>query len=248
MHLRVVVPTLLLCCLVAPARAVDLTGSTPPDGLVGLLDVPSLLGSGACTQRSGAHYPLLQAPAAGAAQVGMLEAPPIAAGQTGCSQDALVPRVRKAGDAWSSPVPTREVRVGHPALIVIDQRQGWFQVLVGDTGAWLAQPPASRFYDYDELIIGSPVHPLRGWDHRVCATPRREDCRAMALPKNPALRVGRVQSFGPEVWFRVEFGIGACEGLAKPGRDTLTGWIPGYALPASNGRRPLTLWFDPHGC
>ena len=68
------------------------------------------------------------------------------------------------------------------------------------------------------------------------------------MPANPALRINRMQTIGDELWFLVEFGMGACEGPAQPGRDVLSGWIPGYGNPDSSGKRPLTLWKDPHGC
>lgn len=247
MNLRVLLPTLLLTAF-APAGAVDLTGNTPPDGLRGILEAPTLFGSGTCTARPGGKYQLRSAPNNAAAAAGTLEAPPIAAGQNACSQDALVPRVRMPGDAWTSPVPTREFKLGHPGLIVTDAQAGWVRIMLGDGEAWLPTPPTGGVHDFGSIVLLAPIHTLRGWDGRVCTTPRVDDCRKMAMPANPTLRINRMQMVGADLWFKVEFGIGACEGATPVGRDTLSGWIPGFAAPGPNGKRALTVWMDPRGC
>jgi hypothetical protein len=247
MDARSLLPALLLT-LAASAGAVEMTGDTPPDGLRGLLEAPTLFGSGPCTQRAGGKYTLRAAPDPNSAPAGILEAEPIAAGQRDCSQDALAPRLRKTGDAWSSPVPIRDFKPGHPGLVVTDARGIWVRIMLGDGEAWLSQPPGSSVRDYGGMLVMSPVHTLRGWDGRVCDSPRLGDCRKMAMPSNPAVRITRVQMFGEETWFKVEFGIGACEGATVTGRDVLSGWIPGFGPTGANGKRPLTLWMDPHGC
>ncbi len=247
MKLRTLLPTLLLAAA-APAGAVDMTSATPPDGLVALLDVPTLFGSGPCTPRPGAKYPLRSAPDARAAVVGTLEAMPIPAGQTACSQDALAPRVRKPGDTWTSPVPTREFAAGHPGLIVTDLQPGWYRIMLGDGEAWFAIQLYSGLHNYRDLVTRGPIHTLRGWDGRVCSSPRIDDCRRMAMPANRTLRINRAQAVGADQWFQVEFGISACEGATPPGRDVLSGWIPGFGPPGPNGKRALTVWMDPRGC
>lgn len=252
MNLRALLPIVLLTAFApavfVPAAAVDLTGNTPPDGLRGILEAPTLFGSGPCSARAGGKYQLRSGPDNSAAPAGMLEAPAIAAGQSACSQDVLVPRVRKSGDAWTSPVPTREFKLGHPGLIVTDARNAWVRILLGDGEAWLSAPPGAGVHDYGGMMLLIPIHTLSGWDGRVCSTPRLNDCRKMAMPANPTLRINRVQMLGDDLWFKVEFGIGACEGPTKPGRDVLSGWIPGFAPPGPSGKRALTLWMDPHGC
>jgi len=247
MNLRALLPTVLLVAF-APAGAVDLTGNTPPDGLRAILEAPTLFGSGPCTPRSGGKYQLRSAPSNSAPPAGTLEAPPIAAGQEACSEDVLVPRVRKPGDAWTSPLPTREFKRGHPGLVVTDATGGWYRILLGDGEAWLPAPPSSGVHDYGGIVVLEPIHTLRGWDGRVCTTPRPNDCRMMAMPANPALRITRTQMIGPDLWFKVEFGASACEGPAQPGHDVLEGWIPGYGPPGADGKRALTLWMDPQGC
>jgi hypothetical protein len=247
MNVRALLSILLLTTM-APAGAVEMTGNSPPDGLRGLLQAPTLFGSGPCTQRSGGKYPLRSGPDNSSAPAGTLEADPIAAGQNACSQDAMAPRLRKPGDAWTSPVPVREFKPGQPGLVVTDVRGGWIHILLGDGEAWLQQPPGSGVYEYGGMVALSPVHTLRGWDGRVCSTPKLEDCRRMAMPGNPAVRINRSQTINGDLWFKVEFGIGACEGPTQPGRDVLSGWIPGYGSPGSSGKRPLTVWMDPRGC
>ena len=109
------------------------------------------------------------------------------------------------------------------------------KIMLGDGEAWLPVIPGWGLHDYGTLVSTSPAHTLRGWDGRVCANPRFEDCRTVALPSNPAIRITRTQVVGGELWFKLEFGIGvACEGPAQPGRDVLSGWIPGFG---SNSRR-----------
>lgn len=247
MNARVLIPSLLLA-LALPAGAVEMTGPNPPDGLRGILEAPTLFGSGPCTQRSGGSYTLRVAPSPSAAAVGTLEADPIAAGQNACSQDLLWPHLRKAGDAWASPVPIREFRHGHQGLVLTEARPGWVHVMLGDGEAWLQMPPGSVTHDYGSIVVLSPVHTLRGWDGRLCASPQPDQCRRMAMPSNPAMRIDRVQTIGGEPWFKVSFGIGGCEGAAMPGRDVLQGWIPGFGPPGMDGRRPLTVWMDPRGC
>ncbi len=247
MNLRMLFPTLLLTAF-APAGAVDMTGNMPPDGLRGILEAPTLFGSGPCTARPGGIFQLRSAPNNSAAPAGMLEAPPIAAGQNACSEDVLVPRIRKVGDAWTSPLPTREFKPGHPGLIVTEAQPGWYRIMLGNGEAWLPAPPASGVHDYGNIVLLAQIHTLRGWDHRVCSTPQASDCRVVAMPKNPALRITRMQTIGADLWFKVEFGIGACEGPTQPGRDVLSGWIPGYGARGYDGKRPLTLWTDPRGC
>ncbi|HTD29284.1 MAG TPA: hypothetical protein VK660_07840 [Xanthomonadaceae bacterium] len=252
MNLRVLLSSLLLpaISLIAcvSAGAVDLTGSTPPNGLQGLLEAPSLFGSGPCTPRTGGKYVLRVAPNDTAASAGTLEAPPIAAGQNACSDDILVPRVRKPGDAWTSPVPTREFKRGQPGLIVTDQQQNWVRIMLVDGEAWLQAPQTAGVHDYGSIVLLEPIHTLHGWDGRVCTTPHLNDCRKMSMPANPALRITRMQTFGYDLWFQVEFGISRCEGATTSSSKVLTGWIPAFGPPEASGKRPLTVWMDPHGC
>jgi len=238
----------VLLALSLPAGAVEITGNNPPDGLRGILQVPTLFGSGPCTPRPGGKYTLRALPTDRAAALGTLEAEPIAAGQNACSQDLIAPRLRKAGDTWTSPVPVREFRRGSPGLVVTDVRGGWAHVMLADGEAWMQLPPGAVAHEYGVMVALQPVHALRGWDGRVCTTPQRDQCRKMAMPSNPAMRITRMQTIGDELWFKVEFGIGGCEGATTPGRDVLQGWIPGFGPPGIDGRRPLTLWMDARGC
>ena len=250
MHLRAFLPTsvVVLLSAFAPAGAIDLTGNNPPDGLRAVLDAPTLFGSGPCTARVGAKIQLRQQPSNSAAAAGMLEAPPIAAGQNACSEDVLVPRVRKPGDAWTSPVPTREFKRGHPGLILTDAQSGWYRIMLGDGEAWMPAPPSSVAYEYGSIVVLQPIHTLRGWDGRVCSSPRLDDCRKMSMPANPALRITRMQPVGADLWFKLDFGISACEGAPLPGHDVMSGWIPAFGPPGPDGKRPLTVWMDPRGC
>lgn len=247
MNLRVCTASLLVAYS-GSAGAMDATGDTPPDGLRAVLETPTLFGVEPCSQRSGGKYPLYAGPAATTASLGTLEADAIPRSVEGCSRDLQIPRVRKPGDAWTTPVPVIAFRQGHPGLVVTDAHANWIRILLASGEAWLLEPPGAVVHNYGNLVIASPVHLLRGWDGRVCSNPRLEDCRKMAMPSNPAVRINRMQTFGADLWFKVEFGIGACEGPDMPGRDVLSGWIPAYGSASVSGKRPLTLWVDPKGC
>ena len=240
----------MLCTIIAaalPAGAVNLTGSTPPDGLRGLLEAPTLLGTGPCSQRTGAHYVLRSGPANTAPVVGTIEAQPLPPGQHACSNDALAPQVRKTGDVWSSAAPMREFAPRQPGLIVIEQRPGWYRILLGNGDAWLAQPPQARLYDYGTMVLLSQPIALPAWDGRICSRPALDTCRTVSLPSR-TFRINRSQPMGDDLWFQVEFGMGACEGPATADRHVVSGWIPGYGSQGLLGKRALTVWWRPRGC
>ncbi|MEO8850027.1 MAG: hypothetical protein ABI440_15540 [Casimicrobiaceae bacterium] len=230
-----------------PALATDTHGNLPPDGTIGLLDAPALMGTGACTQRSGAKYILRSAPSANAPSVGTLEAQALPAGQHACSEDALVPRVRKPGDPWPAPVPVREFAPGRSGLIAIEQRPGWARILLGNGDAWLALPPGAGLHDYGHLGLLTQPIVLPAWDGRVCERKSLESCHTVALPSR-TFRINRTESVGADLWFQVEFGLSACDGPAKPGQAVVRGWIPGYGRAGLFGRRALTTWWRPRGC
>lgn len=242
-------PAALVALLVgaSPANAVDLTGSTPPDGLRGLLEVPSLFGTGPCAQRTGARYVLHSGPGTSFPAIATIEAQPLPAGQHACSNDALAPQVRKTGDVWASAAPLREFAPRQSGLIVTEQRGSWYRILLGNGDAWMEQPPLARLHDYGSMVLLSQPVVLPAWDGRVCARPAVDTCRTVSLPSR-TLRINRSQPVGDELWFQVEFGMNACEGPATADRHVVSGWIPGYGRQGLLGKRALTVWWRPRGC
>jgi hypothetical protein len=189
-----------------------------PPGLVGLVEIPSVLGDpevatqGSVTLRT---EPSTTAPVA-------------------CV-------VRAAAD-----LETREHGYEELSGVVYDSRPGWYGLRCRgvDGLAWLAASDAGTFRRMDELLKDGLAYLTAEWDRALYQRPRRTAAahRVRVESREPDITVADTTIVDDELWLLVVVhGEGRCT-AEEPGPVVDAGWTPAHTR---NG--DVTAWFHSRG-
>jgi hypothetical protein len=187
--------------------------------IVGLLEIPSVLGSadaaarGAVTLRT---EPSNMAPVACVA--------------------------RAAGD-----LETREHGYEELSAVVYDSKTGWYGLRCRRDNrlGWLAGSDAGTFHPLEELVQHGLAYLTAEWDRNLYQKPRRTAAshRVRVEAQQPDITVADTANVDGEVWLLViVYGEGRCT-AEEPGAVLDVGWTPAHA-----GSGDVAAWFYSRGC
>ena len=237
MRLRRLVAGLLIAIPV-PSAAERIDGPRP--GLVGLVS-PALVAAGppGCRQLDiREQLPLRSGPGPHHPRIGHLQFRPWREDSGEC--DEAPPHFVPAGAAASHPVPTLERGYEEPALLLLERRDDWLRIDLGEGSAWLHPPPGYTVEPYPELLADKLAFATDAWTGELCDS-AGERCRRVAHAPAQPIQVLSTQTSGKDHWIEVELITDTCTGGDPMRLDH--GWIRSH----DDSGRP-TVWFHSRGC
>jgi hypothetical protein len=222
----------LLLLTAAPAFA--------QDRVIGLLSLPQIFGPRQCAPFEPEDVPLHASPNDGHAFASIrVDQNHSFAPHGGC--EGLKVSVHQGEQRLE--LPTLEYDYEMPAAIVVDQRDGWFKIRLGERAAWLKASTADRFMplkDLYEEFVG--VTAIRSSAGRLANVPG--GAAGPILPQVRSSQAVYVLEIRGE-WVRVEvLSNSACTAANDgPPEVVATGW-----LPLHDAKGEPTVWFSSRGC
>jgi hypothetical protein len=210
--------------------------------VVGLLALPEVFGNGACDRFTPQDVPLYGAPDS-ARIIGLIRVDEgwTASSNGGC--EGLRVGVHMTGTAASEPLPTNEYSYEEPGAIVLESRDGWFQIRLATGSAWVRSCPRDRFHPLEQLLLAGLTYLTEAWDGRLApsaAAPSRP-ARIETRSSQPSVRIVRSQRIRGELWFDLEVITSPCEDPNVKALDR--GWVPAHTMSGE----PV-IWFYSRGC
>ena len=231
---RAAFTVLALVTMTLPAHA--------QDRVIGLLTLPTVLGEGPCVRFEPKALPLY----AGLDTTRLIATIEVDKNwimhpNGGC--DGLDVSVHHGTER--SPLPTREKGYEEPAVIVLEQRNGWFRIRLSDRSAWVAPSPRHVFLPLEKLLL----------DYETAATTEDFSGKLRRSPGGAEfgsvykhyqhVAVREIREFKGGQWLRVDvLSHSPCEGNINIEPFPIAkGWLPAH----SESGEP-TVWFFSRGC
>jgi hypothetical protein len=191
----------------------------PPPHLIGLVEIPSVLGDGASP-----HTPVtLRTAPSNAAPVACI---------AGAARD----------------VETREHGYEELSAVVYESKPGWYRVRCpGENGrpAWLAAADAGTFRSLEELVQHGLAYLTAGWNRSLYQRPRRAAASHLVrvAAQQPDITIVDTSIVDGELWLLVVvYGEGRCT-AEEPAPVLDAGWTPAHSTSGAP-----TAWFYSRGC
>ena len=211
------------------------------DRVLGLLTLPEVFGGAACTPFEPRPVPLYAEPAS-KREVASIHVDQYwsFAPHGGC--EGLEVSVHR-GSAKAE-LPTREYAYEAPAVIALDERNGWFKIRLGDGAAWVAPARHHQFMPLSELFDQA----LTAITDQFTGRLRREPGGEMIgerWTEYQDVRVLEVRRVSDRQWLHVEvMSHNICDAnINVEPRAIAKGWMPAH----SDTGEP-TVWFSARGC
>ena len=221
------------------------------DRVIGLLELPEVLGPEPCTPYTAKVINVLTGPSATLQRIGTIQVvrPMQLQPDGGCTSPVV--RVKRQNNRMGE-LPTEEVGYEIPAVIVYERSGDWFRIRLDEGSGWIQINDPERFTSYTSLVIGDERPPYLDevWDGALFNQPDRSSPR-IALPPQWRSLLGKSISYvkvlesqtrASEVWFRIRLGAENACGQVLENAPEVEGWIPAYA-----GEKPV-VWFFSRGC
>jgi hypothetical protein len=210
--------TLVIPLIVALAS--NMPGAERTPHLIGLVEIPSVLGDSSAS----AHRPVtLRTEASGTAPVACI--------------------VRTADD-----LETREHGYEELSAVVYESKTGWYRVRCTSGGArpaWLAAGDGGTFRPLEELVKDGLAYLTPEWDRSLYQRPRRTagSHRVRVAAEQPDITVADTTEVDGELWLLViVYAEGRCT-AAEPAAVLDAGWTPAHSTTGGT-----TAWFYSRGC
>lgn len=134
-----------------------------PERIIGLLDLPDIVGEGCGTTVKQTPAPVYDAPTQNSRRAGMFSL--IHDDNLGC-----VYALQRAEGA-NEPAPTLETGYEIPATPVYERRGAWFRMGLKEWSAWIRRSAREDFLAYPEVLRESLAHTMQTWDGTIRAAP-----------------------------------------------------------------------------
>jgi hypothetical protein len=226
----------------AQERAVTTDQTREP--VVGLLDVPDLVGNGCGATEAPKGLAVFDTPAVQAPR-GALRADVRGRSKDGASCEAVALVVR--GPGVSTEALTEESGYEVPALIVYERSGEWFRIALHPGSAWVQHEPRD-FLPYPDLLSERLAYVRKGWNGALWDEPGSGPGATVPrawrehLGQDLTATVLAVRRVGSDTWIQLRLLTESC-GETVPGVESVTGWIHAYT---ASGRP--AAWFYSRGC
>jgi hypothetical protein len=233
--MRIIVAALTFL-VAAPAAA--------QDRVIGLLELPTVLGIGPCVPFEAKPVAVYAGPnrsrVIGSLQV---DKPWTPHPQGGCTEAEVSLHQGKA----RHPLPTREVGYEMRAAIALEERNGWIKIRLAKGAGWLAPSPRHEFVSFATLLlVYTPLTALTD-EFKGQLLRRTPGGEAFGTPLDDLahVRVTDVRQLGTEYWVGLDvMSHSGCDGnIDREPYAVSFGWVPAHA---ANGEP--NVWFFSRGC
>jgi len=213
-----------------------------PERIVGLLDLPDVVGQGCGTLEKPATPRVFSAPSQNGPHVGTIYMRD--EGDAGCGL------MIEMGGGVKEEVPTLESGYEIGAAIVYERRGSWFRIRLKDGSVWIRRGDQKDFLPYPEILRENLGHTMQRWDGTLRAVPGLSG-RIAPLPPEWKVLLDRQLSIeflgsrnvGNDLWIHIRLITGACGQTLEGVKAPVTGWIPAY-----QSNRSPSAWFSSRGC
>jgi hypothetical protein len=212
-----------------------------PERILGLLNLPEIVGDGCGASQKRASARVFSLPSANGTHVGTIYMRD--EGNAGC----WLTVERTAGSKEQA--PTLESGYEIAAAIVYERRGSWFRIALSEGSAWIRRSDSTDFLPYPEILRENLSHIQQGWDAKLRDTPGSSG-KIKSVPPGWTARSDQhidieflsSRRVGNELWIHVQLMTERC-GQTVEGVAITTGWIPAY-----RANRSPSAWFSSRGC
>ena len=222
----------------------SLVAFAPPtfaqERVIGLLALPQVFGRDVCDRYTPRPVPVRAEPRGFVIGSIVVATPWTFEDDFACSGLEVVARVNGEPDVE---LPTREYGYETPGAVVVETRDGWFKVQLGNGSGWV-QATGAEFYSLERLYENREAYLTEEWNGRIAATPAGAGRAAPASDaRGPSVRVRRSTRVEGELWLFVDIlNESFCIAGRKP--DVVaSGWVPAHGATGEP-----TVWFASRGC
>jgi len=218
--------------------------SEPPDGMVGLLQLPMLFGTGACSRFQPKRVQLFSEPRANR-PLGHIRVtkPWVFAEDGGCSGHEVGVFL---GTQPAEPLPTLEYDYEAPAAIVLAKSGPWCQVMLQSRAAWINKECLPGFLSVQELLRDKMLYLRPGALALAKQAPQGTAFKPPPMwisAEQVSVSLMASKIIQGEIWLHLSAShINTCEADPKP-EEVERFWLP---LRDTNGA--LQVWYYARGC
>ena len=213
-----------------------------PERLIGLLDLPDIVGSGCDPQIRRATARVSDTASQSGRQLGMLYLRD--EGDAGCG--LMIEGV----DGTKEDVPTLESGYEIGALIVYERRGPWYRIRLPRGFGWIRRDDSRDFLSYPDILRERLAYVLQGWDGTLREAPGASGT-IRPLPSEWKAQLDREididylgsRRAGNDLWVHIQFVTERCGKTVDGAPQAMTGWIPAY-----RSNRSPNVWFHSRGC
>jgi hypothetical protein len=210
-----------------------------PERIIGLLELPDIVGEGCGALMARATANAFARPAQDSNRVGTVVMRD--EGNAGCG--LMIERV----DGGKEDLPTLEIGYEIGAAIVYERRNAWYRIALKSGSAWIRRDNPKNFRSYPEILRGrglgylaehwqGTLRSVAGRSGEMARVPRGLDEREIGMKYLGSRQIGK------ELWLHVQLMTEQC-GQTVEGVGMLSAWIPAYRPNGSPA-----AWFRSRGC
>lgn len=213
-----------------------------PERLIGLLDIPDIVGTGCDLKARRATARVFNTASQNGRQLGTLYFHD--EGNAGCR--LVIERV----DGTKEDVPTLESDYEIGAAIVYEHRSSWYRIRLPRGSGWIRRDDSNDFLSYPDVLRKRLAYILEGWDGTLRDAPGTSGT-IRPLPSEWKAQLDREVDIeylgsrraGNDLWIHVQFVIERCGQTVEGVPQAVMGWIPAY-----RSNRSPNVWFHSRGC
>lgn len=241
-RLSIVSASVLLLLLPSMASAGSKGAS---DRIIGLLELPQLFGTGACSSYDPKPLALFEL-ATSVVPIGevRVDTPWIIDANGGCHGLKVSVHLNGA-NANVQEFPTREFGYEEPGAVVYARHGNRFKIALRDGPAWV-EPSAGVLHPMETLVAEGLSYLTDRWDGMVCAQPGKPaTCRKVdaGADPQPGVMVLEYREIEDALWFEIKLPSTETCGEPAPVMAPVRGWVSGH----DNDGEPA-IWFYSRGC
>lgn len=228
--------------LPAHATAADPLASTA--GVIGLMPLPEVFGSGGCAPFTAKDIPVHALPDRIGRSLLTLHAAPAQdpSPPGGCSPRRA--RVSPPGSRTGPELPTVEIANEEPAAIVLERRPRWYRIALPTDSGWIRVDDTRRFVPITRLLSTRMTYLRSGALLPLPAEPGRASTAAgRPLASDVPVRVVSTRRLDGVLWLQVD--TRDAEGCGRPAPPAISGWLP---MLDERRRGVPSVWFWSRGC
>lgn len=238
-------PTVAGSLLMAPpshATAADPLASTA--GVIGLMPLPEVFGSGGCAPFTAKDIPVHAQPDRIGRSLLTLHATPVPdpSPPGSCSQRRA--RVSPPGNRAGPELPTVEIGNEEPAAIVLERRPRWYRIALPAGSGWIRVDDTRRFVPITRLLSTRMTYLRSGTLLPLPPEPGRATTEAARpLASDIPVRVVSTRRLDGVLWLQVD--TRDAEGCGQPVPPAISGWLP---MLDERRQGVPSVWFWSRGC